>query len=133
VHDSCVVRRFQRLGQLAGDWQHFVERKRTAFDTVGQVLSGDELHGDRVHWTGVLDAVNGRDVRVVERGQRLGFAREPRQPVIVTCDSVGKDFQRDVSLQSEIAGTVHFAHSAGAESIDDFVWTNILARRETHG
>jgi len=51
---------------------------------------------------------------------------------MVTCDGVGKDFQRDVSLQSEVAGTVHFAHSAGAKSINDFVRTNVLARRETH-
>ncbi len=132
MHDSSVVRSFQRLGQLTGDRQRLVQRKRAASDPLRQVLSIDELHRYRVHRSRVLDAVNCRDIRMVERGQRSGFAREPRQPVIVARHRLGQDLQRDVSLQPRVAGTVHLAHSTRAEPIDDLVRTNVLARRETH-
>lgn len=38
------------------------------------------------------------------------------------------DLQRDVPLQPDVASTVHLAHSTGAESINDLVRTNALAR-----
>ena len=132
MHDSSIVRGLQRLGQLAGDRQRFIQRQCAAQDALREVLSVDELHRDRVHRARLLDAVNRRDVGVVERGQRLRLAREPRQPVIVSRDGVGQDLERDVSLQPEVAGAVHLAHSTCAEAIDDLVRTNVLARRETH-
>ena len=132
MHDSRVVRRFQCVGELPGDRQCLVQRKRATLEALRQVLSVDELHGYRVHRTRVLDAVNRRDVGVVECGQRLGFAREPCPPVIVTSHGLGQDLQRDVSLQPEVAGTVHLAHSTCAEPVDDLVRTNVLAGRQTH-
>ena len=44
-----------------------------------QILAVDELHHQRAHVAGVLEAVDLRDVRMVERRKRLRFALEPRQ------------------------------------------------------
>ena len=46
-----------------------------------QILALDQLHHQRADAVGFLEAVDVRDVRMVERGERLRFALEPRQPL----------------------------------------------------
>jgi hypothetical protein len=73
------------------------------------------------HLTGFLEAVNVRDVGMVQRGERLGFASEPRQPLRVTGEGVGQDFQGDITIQLRVAGPKHLAHPAFADRRGDFV------------
>ena len=69
----------------------------------------------------LFEAVDVRDVRVIEGRQRLRFACEPRQPVGVAGERVGQDLQRDVAIELGIARAEHLAHPAGADAGDDFV------------
>ena len=43
MDDAGLVRGFQRLGNLARDWQGFVERHRPLRDAVGQRRALDQL------------------------------------------------------------------------------------------
>ena len=54
----------------------------------------------------VLDAVDLRDVRMIERGEHLGFASEPCQPLRIAREGVGEDLQRDDAIELGIARTV---------------------------
>ena len=47
-----------------------------------------------------------RDVRMVQGRERLGFAREPRQPIGIACERVGQDLERDVTIEVRVAGPV---------------------------
>jgi len=68
-------------------------------------------------------AVDLRDARVVERGQRPRLALESLSPVRVAGEGIGQDFQRNVTIQLRIAGAIHLAHSASTDFRGDFVWT----------
>ena len=75
MHDPVVVRGREPVGDLSRDAERLVERNRPLLDALGQRRPLDELHDERL----VLDAVDRRDVRMIERGEHLRFAREARQ------------------------------------------------------
>ena len=43
-----------------------------------------------------------RDVRMVQRGERLSLRAEARQPVRVSREGVGQDLDRDVAIQLRV-------------------------------
>ena len=58
---------------------------------------------------------------MIQRGQGLGFAREPRQAVGIVRERLGQDLDRDVTVQLGVARTEHLAHAAFADLGRDFV------------
>ena len=55
------------------------------------------------------------DVRMVQRRERLRFAREPGEPVGIAGERVRQDFQRDVAIELRIARAIHLPHAACAD------------------
>ncbi len=121
MDDPLLVRRFERFGNLPRDGQRFVERDRAERDALRQIVAVDQLHHDGTHTATLFEAVDVRDVRVIDGRQRLRFAREPREPVGIAGERVGQDLQRDVAIELRIARTEHLAHPACADAGDDFV------------
>jgi hypothetical protein len=70
-----------------------------------------------------LNAVDLRDVRVVERRQDLGFAFKAGQPLGVLREGLGKDFDRHFAGEPSVLGAVHFAHTARADGRENLVGT----------
>ena len=60
-------------------------------------------------------AINGPDVRMVERGQDAGFAVEARQAFRVAREGFRQDFQGHVAVELGVVSAIDFAHSAHAE------------------
>ena len=75
MDDALVVRGFERVGDLPRDAERLVERNRSLLDPLGQRRPFDQLHHQRV----LLDAVDRRDVRMIQRREHLRLAREARQ------------------------------------------------------
>ena len=48
VDDALLVRLLERLGDLPRDRERLVDRDRPALQPLGEVLAGDELHGEEV-------------------------------------------------------------------------------------
>jgi len=46
--------------------------------------------------------VNRRDVRMVERGQDLGFPLEASEPIRIGREEIRENLQRDIPLQARI-------------------------------
>src|SRR5215207_3362163 len=69
----------------------------------------------------VLETVNLRDVRMVQRGQRLRFAREAREPIGNGRKGLGQDLQGHVAIEFGVARAIHLAHASGADGRDDLV------------
>ena len=63
----------------------------------------------------LLDAVDLRDVRMVERRQRLRFALEATQSFRIGGEGLRQNLQRDVTIEPGVASPIDLAHSAGAE------------------
>jgi hypothetical protein len=58
---------------------------------------------ERAHPAGFFEALDVRDVRVVQGRERLGFACEPSQPVGIVRKRVREDFERDLAIKLGIA------------------------------
>ena len=83
VHDPLLVRGLEGAGDLARDLERFVDGKRSASDPLGERLALDELENQRLAAVLLLEPVDRRDVRVVERSQGLRLALEAGQPLRV--------------------------------------------------
>ena len=83
MDDALRVRGFERLGNLPRDGQRVVERNRPARDALGERRSLDHLEHERRRMIGRLEAVDGRDVGMIERRQQIRFPREARQALRV--------------------------------------------------
>lgn len=62
-----------------------------------------------------------RDVWMIQCGERLRFAREPREPVRIVGEGIRKDFERDIAIEPGVARTKHLSHPADADAGDDFI------------
>ena len=80
----------------------------------GQRRSLDQLQHEGLNAISLLELVNRRDVRVVQRGEDVRFALEAREAIGVRRER-GLDFDRHVAIQPGIACPEDLAHAAGPE------------------
>ena len=59
----------------------------------------DEFHHEGLDAIGVLEPVNGCDIRVIQRGKDFRLALKPGEPLGVGRKGFGQDFQRHVALE----------------------------------
>ena len=78
------------------------------------------------------DVVERADVRVVERGDRAGFALEPLAELRVAGEVRRQDLDRDGAIETRVARLVDLAHPARAERRHDFVRTESRTGGERH-
>ena len=127
IDDPLLVRRFERLRNLRRDRQRINNWNRAVRDAIGQRRPFDQLHHQRDGPARLLQAVDVRDVRVVQRRENFGFALKAGEPVGVRRDRRRQDFDRDLALQVGIGGAVHLTHAAHAEQGDDVIRTESRA------
>ena len=63
VDDALLMRRFQRLGDLLRNRQRLIQRYRPLRDPVSERRAFNQLQHQRPRPLGLLDAVDGGDVR----------------------------------------------------------------------
>lgn len=90
------------------------------------------FHHERVHPRGLLEPVDGGDVRVIERRQRLGLALEPRQALGVGGEGVRQDLDGHLAAERGVGGTPDLPHSAFADLGGDIVNAEAGAGSEGH-
>jgi hypothetical protein len=64
---------------------------------------------------GLLKPVDRGDVGVIERRQELGFALEAGHSFGIACERLGKELERDLSIQIKVIGQLDFAHASAAK------------------
>ena len=132
MHDALFVRGFERIGDLARDGERFITRDRPPQQPIGERGAFDQFEHEDRHPARVFQPVDGADVRMIQRGEQLRFATEPRDTIGVLRKRVREDLERDVASQCGIAGPIHFAHSPGADRCQDFVRAEAHARCDAH-
>ena len=68
---------------------------------------------------------------MIERGEQLRFALEPRQAVRIERELRGQHLQGDFAIQLRVARAIHLAHGARTKRGDDFVGTYSKTRVRT--
>ena len=119
MDDAFVVRGFERVSNLMGDAQDVIDRHRPALQALGERLPLDEFHDQEVLLRDHFHAEERGDVRVVECGERFGFALEARDALWIEREGLRKNLDGDFASELGVAGAVHLAHAAGAERPDD--------------
>ena len=99
----------------------------------------DEFHHEgldgRLPWTcgrGVFQPVDGRDVRVVERGEHLRLTLEPRETVRVGRERGREDLDRHLALQLRIRRPIHLPHSAHTNLGGDLIGSEAATGCQRH-
>ena len=81
MDDAFLMRRFECFRNLFRDGQCLIDRNRPSLDALGQRLSRHEFHHQELPSAGFFDAVDRRDVGMIQRRQHAGFALESRRSV----------------------------------------------------
>ena len=121
MDDPGAVGGVERVDNLLRDGHSLGERQRTPAQAIVQRVALDQLEHQGRHAAGVLEPVDGPDVRMIERGEQSRFALEARRAIGVRGERRRQNLQRDVALKLGIARAIDLAHAAGSEQRDDFV------------
>jgi hypothetical protein len=93
---------------------------------VPERLPLQQFHGDEASPIGLVDFVDGADVRVVQRGRSLGLPLEATEGLRIMGEFVGQELQCDVATQLEVFRLIHNAHAPAADLAQDAVMGNRL-------
>ena len=125
--DPFMVGRRQSIGQGNGQIEEIPERQSVGRNGIGQRFAPDQLHGQKVDLAGLLNRVDGDDVRVVEGGDRLGLALEPLAAGRISRQGFRQDLKGDLAAQAGVLRLEHFAHAAASQLGKDLVMIQALA------
>ena len=142
MDDAVLVRGLEGLGKLPADADALADREsgvtaRAAFhlcvNQARERVALYQLHHEPAHTVALLEAVDLRDVGMIQRREGLGLALESRQALGVGGEGRRKDLDRDVAVEPPVVRAVDFSHAASTQWRDDFVRTQATARRQRHG
>ena len=124
VDDPELVCAFECLDDLPGNRERFVEREWATRNAISKRGAFDQFHDQRAPSGEVFDAVDLRDVGMIERRQDLCLTLETGEAVSVRGEEVGQYLERDVASELRIARPIHFPHAAGAQQRQHLVGTH---------
>ena len=90
-------------------------------EPLGESLALDQLHHQEAAVALVLEAVERRDVGMVERRQHARLALEARQHVGPRAELGREQLDRDLAPEPAVARAVDLAHAAATEQAEDTV------------
>jgi hypothetical protein len=121
VNDALGVGLLEGLGDLLRDLQGLVDGDGAFLQAVLQVRALDQLEDEERCPVRIFEAMDGRDVRVVERGEEMGLAAEAGQALRILCHLGREHLDRHVSPELRVRGPVDLSHPAGPEGGGDAV------------
>ena len=133
MDNTGLMRGFQRFGNLLRDWQRLIHRDRPLRDPVGERRSLDQLQHERPRPVALLDAVDLRDVGVVEGRENVCFALETREAIRIVGERVGENLQRDIAVELRVGRLPHLSHATLAEERGHVVMPETVTDGESHG
>src|SRR5437667_5674831 len=130
MHDPVRVRTRQSVGHRRSDLHRFSPRQLLSREPVRERLSAQQLHHRERDAVLSSKVVNGQDVRVRERRNRLRLLFEPVQRFRIVRGSLGHDLDRYLAPEPRVARPVNFAHSSRAERRNDLIRSEVIARTQ---
>ena len=107
MDDALLVRGFERIRNLPRDRHGVTDGNRAARDQIGECFAFNELEDDARQVLGLLEAVDGGDVGMIQCREQLRFTLETSQSLGILREGVGQDLDCDVALQPRAAGQCH--------------------------
>jgi hypothetical protein len=91
------------------------------------------LHDQELRSGRLLQTVDRRDVRMIQRGEHVRLALEARHALGIMAEPVGDDLDRDVAAELRVARAIDLAHAPGANKREDLVGAKACAGGKAHG
>src|SRR5262245_59449635 len=132
MNDAALVCGFERFADLFRDWKRFDPEDRPTLDSLLKCLAVDQLHHDARLLGGVFEAVNVRNVGMIQRREDFRFTLESREAIGVGSDLRGEKLQRDFAMKFRVERSVDHPHAAFAELRLDFIRADAGSARK-HG
>jgi hypothetical protein len=104
MNDALLVRGLERVGNLSGDGQGFVQGQRTLAEPLSQSRSLHQFH----HQVIGADVIDLTDIGVVQRRDQASL---PHRTVVELGEC---DFESHFATQPGVVGAIHGAHATGA-------------------
>ena len=79
-----LVRGFEGLGDLTGDRKRLIQRNRTTGDALREVVTLDQFHHEGGHAPALFQAVDVRDVGMIQGREHFRFALKASKPIVVS-------------------------------------------------
>ena len=121
VDDALCVGSVQSIGDLDAQIEHRLDFQRLATDPVPERLALQKFHGDEGSPLGLVNLVNGADVRMIQCRSGLGFALKTAECLRAFGYIVGQELESHKATELHILGLVYDTHRAGAELLDDVI------------
>jgi hypothetical protein len=109
---TLTVPGLERCRDLERYAHRLIGRDRSLGDPVRERRPIDELHDDNGLVAGPLEAVDRRDVRMIQRREDLRFALKAREAILVFGDGFGEDLDGHVALETRVGRTIDLTHAA---------------------
>src|SRR5262249_61362037 len=87
---------------------------------------------ERQDAVGAFEAVDGRDVGMVQRREDFGLALKTQESFGIRCESLGQHLERDRPLQIAVDRTIDFAHTTRADPGGKLRRAEAGTRRQRH-
>jgi hypothetical protein len=128
MDDALFMGRVERVGNLPCQGQSFVDGQRPLADPARQRDTVDQLEDQGLPAAGLFEAVNRRDVGMIESGKGLRLSPEAREPVRLELVRAREHLEHDVAIELGVVGAEHLTHAAAAEQGQDAVRAHVLVR-----
>ena len=109
MDDALLMRGLQHFGDLLGNRERLIDGDRPTRDPFVQALAVHEFEHEELRAVGFVDAMNLRDVHMIQRGKDLCFAPEACQAFRIVREGVRQDLQCDFAPELGVAGAVDLA------------------------
>ena len=90
-------------------------------------LTLQQFHRDEGSPIGIVNLVDGADVRVVQRGRGLGFPLKTAEGLCVLGELVGKKLQGNLATELQVFRLVDNTHPAAAQLLHNVIVRDGLA------
>ena len=121
MDDALGVRLLQGLGDLLRDLEGFVDGYGAPRQALLEILALHQLEGEEGLPVGLLEPIDGGDVRVVEGGEEVSLALEAAQALRVVGHFGRQHLDRDLAPQRGVGRAVDLPHPARSEGGRDAV------------
>jgi hypothetical protein len=132
MRDSALVCSSQTTQDAKARLDDLASRHRSRLDTLTQRSAVQQFGNDIRNPSIRADVVQRDDVRVIERGCRARLLLEARNAIGIGRRDFRQDFDRDVTVQSAVAGPIDFAHPPRTKEARDLVWTELRPGSDRH-
>jgi len=127
VSDACFVRLCEALRNLRGDFDCFAQGQGSGEKQFAESVSLHQFHRDVVGGAVLPEFVDRDDIGMVEGRRGTRFSLEALQPIRVSGECRGKNFNGEIAAEASIPCAVDFAHAASAQQRFDLVGAQVGA------